>query len=41
MEFLATADEPIRRSGGFAPKSEATPDADEQTRFLSFSGRAV
>jgi uncharacterized protein (TIGR03086 family) len=40
-EFLAPIDEAIRRPGGFAPKIEPTPDADEQTRFLNFCGREV
>ena len=34
-------DEAIRRPGGFAPKIEPPPDADEQTRLLNFGGRAV
>lgn len=40
-EFLAPLDDVIRRPGGFAPRVEAAPDADEQTRLLSFCGRAV
>lgn len=39
--FLAPIDEAIRRPGGFAPKIEPPADADEQTRFLNFCGRAV
>jgi uncharacterized protein (TIGR03086 family) len=38
-EALAAMDEAIRRPGGFAPKIEPAPDADEQTRFLNFCGR--
>jgi uncharacterized protein (TIGR03086 family) len=38
-EFLVPIDEAIRRPGGFAPKIEPAPGADEQTRFLNFCGR--
>jgi len=41
MEFLTPLDEAIRRPGGFAPKIESSPDADEQTTLLNFCGRAV
>jgi uncharacterized protein (TIGR03086 family) len=40
-EFLTPIDDAIRRPGGFAPKIEPAPEADEQTRFLNFCGRAV
>jgi len=40
-EFLTPIDEAIRRPGGFAPKIDPPADADEQTRFLNFCGRAV
>ena len=39
--FLTPMDEVIRRPGGFAPKIAPSPDADDQTAFLSFCGRAV
>jgi uncharacterized protein (TIGR03086 family) len=38
--FLSTIDEAIRRPGGFAPKIDPAPGADEQTAFLNFCGRA-
>ncbi len=38
--FLTPIDEAIRRPGGFAPKIGPAPDADDQTRFLNFCGRA-
>lgn len=41
MGFLAPIDEVIRRPGGFGPKIEPAPGADEQTKFLNFCGRAV
>lgn len=41
MGFLAPLDEVIRQPGGFAPKIEPEPGADEQTKFLNFCGRAV
>lgn len=41
MEFLAPLDEAIRRPGGFAPKIDSAADADPQTVFLHFGGRAV
>jgi len=40
QEFLAPIDDAIRRPGGFGPKIEPDPDADDQTRFLNFCGRA-
>ena len=39
--FLGPLDDAIRRPGGFAPKVEPSPDADEQTRLLNFCGRTV
>jgi uncharacterized protein (TIGR03086 family) len=39
--FLASIDDAIRAPGGFAEKITPTPDADDQTRFLNFCGRAV
>ena len=39
--FLATLDDAIRRPGGFGPKIEPAPGADQQTRFLNFCGRRV
>jgi uncharacterized protein (TIGR03086 family) len=33
--------EGIRRPGGFSAALPATPDADDQTRFLHFAGRQV
>ncbi|MGH3672476.1 MAG: TIGR03086 family metal-binding protein [Pseudonocardiaceae bacterium] len=41
MGFLAPLDDVIRRPGGFGPKIESEPGADEQTKFLNFCGRAV
>jgi uncharacterized protein (TIGR03086 family) len=38
--FLLPLDDAIRRPGAFSPKIEPTPDADAQTRFLNFAGRA-
>jgi uncharacterized protein (TIGR03086 family) len=40
-EFLTPIDEAIRRPGGFAPKIDPPADADDQTKFLNFCGRAV
>jgi uncharacterized protein (TIGR03086 family) len=40
-ELLTPIDEAIRRPGGFAPKIDPPGDADEQTQFLCFCGRAV
>jgi uncharacterized protein (TIGR03086 family) len=40
LEFLTPIDEAIRRPGGFAPKLDAPPGADVQTRLLAFAGRA-
>jgi hypothetical protein len=40
-EFLLAVDEAIRVPGGFATKVTPLPDADDQTRFLDFCGRAV
>jgi len=37
--MLVPADEAIRGPGGFGPKIEPLPDADEQTRLLCFLGR--
>jgi len=37
--FLAPLDDAIRRPGGFGPKISSPPEADAQTRFLSFCGR--
>ena len=39
--FLAAVDDAIRVRGGFGPKIAPAADADEQTRFLNFCGRAV
>ncbi|MDA8275893.1 MAG: hypothetical protein M0029_11020 [Actinomycetota bacterium] len=39
--FLGTIDDAIRRTGGLAPKLEVPGDADPQTAFLAFCGRAV
>ncbi len=41
LEFLTPLDEAIRRPGGFAPKIDAAPGADAQTRLLNFAGRAI
>jgi uncharacterized protein (TIGR03086 family) len=41
MEFLAPVDESIRRPGGFGTKIVPAADADDQTKFLNFCGRAV
>ena len=41
FEGIRPADEAIRGGGGFGPKIEPAPDADEQTRFLCFLGRRV
>jgi uncharacterized protein (TIGR03086 family) len=41
LAFLLPIDEAIRRPGGFSPKIEPAPGADEQTRLLNFAGRAV
>ena len=41
FEFLSPIDDAIRRPGGFAPKIDPSPDADPQTTFLNFCGRAV
>jgi uncharacterized protein (TIGR03086 family) len=40
LETLTPLDEAIRRPGGFGPKIDPGPDADEQTRFLNFCGRS-
>ncbi len=40
MAFLEPMDSQIRFPGGFLPKIEPAPDADEQTRLLNFCGRA-
>jgi len=39
--FLASIDDTIRVPGGFAQKITPSPQADDQTRFLNFAGRAV
>jgi uncharacterized protein (TIGR03086 family) len=39
--FLASIDDAIRAPGGFAPKITPPADADPQTAFLNFCGRAV
>jgi uncharacterized protein (TIGR03086 family) len=39
--MLAPMDDAIRRPGGFGQKIEPPGDADAQTAFLSFCGRAV
>jgi uncharacterized protein (TIGR03086 family) len=41
LAFLLPIDEAIRRPGGFNPKIQPAPDADEQTKLLNFAGRAV
>jgi uncharacterized protein (TIGR03086 family) len=41
IEFLLPIDDAIRRPGGFGPKIDPAPDADVQTRLLSFAGRRV
>ncbi len=41
FEALKPMDEAMRGPGAFGPKVEPPPDADEQTRFLSFLGRRV
>ena len=41
MSFAAKIDEGMRRPGGFAAKIDPAPDADDQTRFLNFCGRAA
>jgi uncharacterized protein (TIGR03086 family) len=41
FDGIRPADEAIRAGGGFGPKLEPPPGADEQTRFLCFLGRAV
>jgi len=40
FEFLAPIDDAIRRPGGFGSKIDPPPDADAQTQFLNFCGRA-
>jgi uncharacterized protein (TIGR03086 family) len=39
--FLVTIDDAIRAPGGYSAKIEPSPEADDQTRFLNFCGRAV
>ena len=39
FEGILPADEMIRGAGGYGPKLEPPPNADEQTRFLYFLGR--
>jgi uncharacterized protein (TIGR03086 family) len=39
--FLGEIDEAIRRPGGFGPKITPPAGADEQTRLINFSGRAI
>jgi uncharacterized protein (TIGR03086 family) len=41
LEFLTPIDEAIRRPGGFAAKIAPPEGADEQTKLISFSGRAL
>jgi len=41
FDGIRPADENIRGAGGFGPKIEPPPGADEQTRFLCFLGRRV
>ena len=41
IEFLSPMDDAIRRPGGFGPRVDPPPDADDQTRLLSFAGRRV
>ena len=41
FEGIRPADEAIRGAGGYGPKIEPSPEADEQTRFLNFLGRRV
>jgi uncharacterized protein (TIGR03086 family) len=41
IEFLSPLDDAIRRPGGFGPKIDPPPDADVQTRLLSFAGRRI
>jgi len=41
FEGIRPADEAIRGAGGFGPKIDPPPGADEQTRFLCFLGRSV
>jgi uncharacterized protein (TIGR03086 family) len=40
-EFLLSIDDAIRAPGGFGEKLTPSSDADDQTRFLNFCGRAV
>ena len=39
--FLGSIDDAIRAPGGFAPKIVPSDDADPQTVFLNFCGRAI
>jgi uncharacterized protein (TIGR03086 family) len=39
FEGIRPADDAIRGDGGYGPKIEPAPGADEQTRFLNFLGR--
>lgn len=41
IESLFPIDDVIRRPGGFGPKIDPPPDADDQTRLLNFAGRSV
>ena len=41
QEFRVAVDDAIRVPGGFAPAVTPSSDADDQTRFLNFCGRAV
>jgi len=41
QEFLVPLGEKIRAPGGFAAEVEPSAEADDQTRFLNFCGRAV
>lgn len=40
LQFLEPLDDGIRAPGGFGPKLDPPPGADEQARFLAFGGRA-
>ena len=41
LRYLEPLDDAIRAPGGFGPKLEPPPGADEQVRLLAFGGRAV
>lgn len=40
LRFLEPLDDAIRVPGGFGPKLDTPPGADEQVRFLAFGGRS-